>query len=119
MKKWWKKNWSCFAQTYGATRDYGLLLSECCSPMESEEQLVKALGMSKKEVLTAAVWALANLGEGDVKKSWTGMKSKCSEWRAGRGSIDGVRPNAAACDAAEEAAEWLGTLAKKSGLAAG
>ena len=75
--------------------------------MESDKQLVEALGMSKRDVLTAAVWALANLGEGDVKKSWTGMKSKCSEWRAGKGSMNGMRPNAEAVKTAEEAEQLL------------
>lgn len=75
--------------------------------------------MSRKDVLTAAVWALTNLGSFDASKTANSMKSKCSEWRAGRGSIKGVRPNNDAIDAAEEAAKWLEALGKKKSLVPG
>ena len=61
--RWWRRSFDCFVRTYGHSRSYGLLLSECCAPVESESELARALGAPDRLAMFEAVFALAH-GEG-------------------------------------------------------
>ena len=58
-RHWWSRGWSCFVQTYGANRDFGLLMSECCAKVESTKQFADAFGISSRDAFNAVVKAVS------------------------------------------------------------
>lgn len=56
-KRWWKPNVECFIQSFSSSSDYGLLLTECCSGIDTNDHLAELLGLPRheKSVRTALV----------------------------------------------------------------
>lgn len=108
-KHWWSRGWSCFVQTYGSNKDFGLLMSECCAKVESTKQLVDAFGISSGDVFNAVVKAVSADQKHDISSASSSLKDMATDWRHQAKDFSSMSSYA---EVAENAAAWLDGLAK-------
>lgn len=116
---WWRRGYSCFAKTYEHSGDFALLLSECCSHIDSDQRLAEALGMDDEPMLAAVIWAVAEEKSHNVRKTAMNLRTKCTTWRKSGGAVNGIRLSDKNIASAERAAEWLESLSDKRALTPG
>lgn len=106
-KYWWSTAFKCFANTYAANDDFGLILSECCSNIEDEQQFVDAFGLRSIDEFRAIVKAVCDDKKCNLASASSTLKKIASEYsRRGR-DFQAVLKYA---DAADAAAKWLDQL---------
>lgn len=83
--------------------------------MESDEQLYKVMGVASSKVFNAVLWAVVNEdNKFNIAKTAKSLKSKCSEWRMGRGEkVNGMALGKDDIKAVEDAAFWLEAASRK------
>ena len=81
-KRWWKPAVECFVQSYSATKDYGLLLTECCAEIEGSDKLAELLGFSSnEEVLRGAVKSICQSKSLDLAEAADDLRAMARKWR--------------------------------------
>lgn len=108
-RRWWSRGWDCFAQTYAASNDHALLLTECCAKIESERQLAEAFGMGDFEVFLAVVKAAGDGRKHDLPSAARYLKDTAADLRRKGRDFSSMLAYAAA---AEKGAAWLDRTAK-------
>ena len=110
-KRWWKPAVECFVQSYGATKDYGLLLTECCAEIKGNDHLAELLGFTKNEdVLRGAVKSICQSKSLDLAEAADDLRAKARKWR--HDGEHGFSSMLTWADVAEASAESLETLLK-------
>ena len=108
-KRWWKPAIECFVQSYGATKDYGLLLTECCAKIDSGDKLAELLGFSSNEdVLRGAVKSICQSKNLDLAEAADDLRVMARRWR--HDGEHGFSSMLTWADVAEASAESLETL---------
>lgn len=107
QRHWWTSNYSCFVGTYGASHDFGLLLSECCSRIDSLQQFIDAFNMEDIDVFRAVVKAVCDNKTHDVSSASISLKSMAADYRK---KYKDFSTMAGYADVAESAARWLDQL---------
>lgn len=110
-KRWWKPAVECFVQSYGATKDYGLLLTECCAKIDSGDKLAELLGFSSNEdVLRGAVKSICQSKNLDLEEAADDLRAMARRWR--HDGEHGFSSMLTWADVAEASAKSLETLLK-------
>ena len=110
-KRWWKPNVECFIQSYGATKDYGLLLTECCAKIEDDNKLAELLGFTANEdVLRGAMKTLCQTKKLDFEEAIDDLRTKTKHWR--HDGEHGFTSMLSWADVAEASANALESLLK-------
>lgn len=79
-KRWWKPNVECFIQSFSSSRDYGLLLTECCSPIDTDEHLSELLGLPRHaQALKTALIGICQTRGFDIGRASELVKSQADE----------------------------------------
>ena len=103
-KHWWSRGYSCFAQTYASSSDYGMLLTECCAAAKDGDQLAKSFKMSGSEVFLAVVKAVSEDKKYDLDSASSSLKSMATDLKKKGQDFSAMLVHA---DVADEAAQWL------------
>lgn len=108
-KRWWSNGYRCFAQTYGSSKDYGLLLSECCAKVESDQHLVESFGMDSIDVFRAVIKAVGDDKKHDVSSASSTLKNMSDDYMYKGKDFKSMLSYA---KTAESAAAWLDNFGK-------
>lgn len=110
-KRWWKPMVECFVQSYGATKDYGLLLTECCAKIDTGDKLAELLGFGGNEdILKGAIKSLGLSRKLELGEAAEDLRSMAKQWR--NDGENGFSSMLTWAKVAESAAETLERLAK-------
>lgn len=107
MKHWWRKEYSCFVQTYDVNDDYALLLSECCALVNRPSQLSDAFGMQDFDVLRAVVKAICDDKKHNISSASSSLKTMATDFKRKGKDFSTMLGYASV---AESAAKWLDDL---------
>lgn len=106
-KHWWSTSYACFANTYAANDDFGLLLSECCARVEDIQQFLDAFGIDDIDVFRAVVKAICDAKRHDASSASGSLKMMATDYRH-RGKESSVLAGYAVV--ADAASNWLERL---------